>query len=148
MRTFKQFFKETNYDIFSVQQGAEEPTELGTVPDKGLQSIQKIVRANSNEKVVDKILKKNLYDEKSFIEGQYRILVDYLGDLDAEHLKILSSNKLPKLSDNKIGQLSEISNKVKIPFESIGNVFNFTPVDAGGSNVGRGEILLAILLNF
>ena len=46
MKTFKQFLKESNYDIFSVQQGAEEPTELGTVPDKGLQSIQKIVRAN------------------------------------------------------------------------------------------------------
>ena len=145
MKTFKQFFKESNYDIFSVQQGSDDPTELGTVPDKGLKSIQKIVRTNSNEKVVSKILNRKLYDESSFIEGQYKILVDYLGDLDAAHLKILSSNRLPKLSDNKIGQLSEISNKVKIPFDAIGNVFNFTPVDAGGSNVGRGEILLALL---
>ena len=145
MKTFKQFFKESNYDIFSVQQGSDDPTELGTVPDKGLKSIQKIVRTNSNEKVVSKILNRKLYDESSFIEGQYKILVDYLGDLDAAHLKILSSNRLPKLSDNKIGQLSEISNKVKIPFDAIDNVFNFTPVDAGGSNVGRGEILLALL---
>jgi len=145
MKTFKQFFTESNYDIFSIQQGDDEPSELGTVPDKGLQSIQKIVRANSNEKVVDKILKKNLYDEKSFIEGQYGLLVDYLGDLDVSFLKILSSNKLPKLVDNKIGQLSQVSNKVKIPFDVVDNIFNFTPVDAGGSNVGRGEILLALL---
>lgn len=145
MKTYKQFFKESNYDIYSVQQGGDDPTELGTVPDKGLQSIQKIVRANSNEKIVTKILKRKLYDENSFIEGQYNILVDYLGDIDSNYLKILASNKLPKISDNKIGQLSEISNSVKIPFGAIDNVFNFTPVDAKGSNVGRGEILLALL---
>jgi len=145
MKTYKQFFTELNYDIFSIPQGGDEPDELGTVPDKGLLAVQKIVKTTGNEQVVTKILSKKLYSEKSFREGDYGKLVNLLGDLDISYLKILNSSKLPKLSDNKLGQLSLIGEQIKIPWVILDPIHKFVASDATGSAIGKGEVLFALL---
>ena len=145
MKTFKQFFTELNYDIWSIPQGGDEPDELGTVPDSGLQAVQRIVKSTSNEQLVTKILKKKLYSEKSFREGEYGRLVNRVGDLDVSYLKILNSSKLPKLSDNKLGQLSLIGEQIKIPWTALDPIHKFVATDATGSAIGAGEILIALL---
>lgn len=145
MKTFRQFFEEANYDIYSIKQGDNNPVEIGNVPDKGLQSIQRIVKTTSNEQIITKILSKKIYSEESFKPGHYERLVNLIGNIDTEYLKVLGSNKLPKLADNKVGQLSSIGEKLKIPWEVLEPIHKFEATDAGGSAVGKGEILFALL---
>jgi len=146
MKTFKHFFEDSDYDIFSVKDGEQEPTQIGSVDDTGLTKIKKFVSISSESPRITKILNNaGYFQESAFEPGGWEALVDLMGDLKPETLSELESKKLPPLTKYPSGSISDVLSKASLSIDEMKPLMLFKTTDAGGSKVGRGEIVLALI---
>lgn len=132
-----------NIQIFKGENGRYD--YIGTVDDKELKKISRIA-GNKNDKVIidyvsSKNYSKDAFNKEFFFKSLITLLENYSFD------DYIGRDNKPKVLDNKIGNLVDIGTQIGLDDTFLRELANFTAVDKGGSNIGPGEIMLALVFD-
>ena len=118
---------------------------IGDVSDDNFKKINRIASGGNARQQIEQYLNQKKYEDTSFGgEDDFTNLVDMLDNAEFEnYIKV----KKPSLSENPIGNMIGIASKNGFDANSAARIARFKPVDDGGSNVGPGEILIALIFN-
>jgi len=132
-------------DVGLYTKGEEGYNHIGDVSDDNFKKITRLASdGNAKDEIEDYLTKKSYTTDSFKGEDDYRVLVDLLDDGAFE--EYIGQDK-PSLEKNKLGNIINISSKVGLDTKMAERLARFTPIDKGGSNVGPGEILLALTFN-
>lgn len=115
---------------------------LGDVSDQDFVKINRMVTSGDAIKQIQAYLSEKQYTPESFKGADdYRILIELLDDAAFENY---ITQKRPKLSAVKSGNILDIMSQAGINSTMAQRIARYTPIDKTGSNLGPGEILLAL----
>jgi len=128
-------------DLYTSTNG--EYTRLGSVDDSDFKKIQKLVAGGSTGEIINYLNSKK-YDKNSFQnEHDFSSLVDLL---DRYHFdEYFKADQKPSLVDVKENNIYNVTKAVGLDEGGARALAQFKPVDNAGSNIGPGEILLAMV---
>lgn len=116
---------------------------VGDVSEELYRKVQRIASGKNTSGIITKYLNDKLYNEESFKgEDDFNNLVALLDDGEFE--TYIEADGKPALAENKISNIINLASKNGMSQDLATKIARFTPVDKGGSNVGPGEILLAL----
>ena len=130
-------------DVSLYVRDGEDYKSIGNVSDDMYRKIQRITSGKNTAGIISKYLNDKFYTQDSFKgEDDFETLVGLLDDGEFE--TYIESQGKPKLADNRVSNIINLASKNGMSEQLAMKVARFTPVDKGGSNVGPGEILLAL----
>lgn len=116
---------------------------IGDVSHDMYRKVQRMASGKNTADIISKYLNDRFYNQDSFKgEDDFETLVGILDDGEFE--TYIESQDKPKLADNRVSDIINLASKNGMSEKLAMKVARFTPVDKGGSNVGPGEILLAL----
>ena len=129
-------------DVGLYTRGNEGYNHLGDVSDEDFKKITRLASSNDAEGQIKEYLAKKLYTPESFKgDDDYGVLVELLDNGAFE--EYIGQDK-PSLDKNRLGNVVGIASKAGLNTRMAERLARYTPIDKGGSNVGPGEILLAL----
>lgn len=130
-------------DVSLYVRDGEDYKSIGNVSDEIYRKVQRIASGKNTTGIISKYLNDKFYTQDSFKgEDDFETLVGLLDDGEFE--TYIESQGKPKLADNRVSNIINLASKNGMSEQLAMKVARFTPVDKGGSNVGPGEILLAL----
>jgi hypothetical protein len=130
-------------DIDLYTKGEEGYAHIGSVGDNDFKKVQKMTGGDHIGQIVSYLNDKN-YNEKSFQnKHDFNSLVSMLDSYDFD--EYIKSSQKPSLEKEREGNIFNITNTIGLDERGARAIAQFKPVDAGGSNVGPGEVLLALI---
>tara|TARA_R110000796_G_C14494348_1_gene428123 strand:- start:142 stop:1227 length:1086 start_codon:yes stop_codon:yes gene_type:complete len=118
---------------------------LGDVSDDNFKKINRIASGGNARQQIEQYLNQKKYESTSFGgEDDFTNLVDMLDNGEFEnYIKV----KKPNLSENTTGNMIGVASEKGFDTNMAARIARFKPVDDGGSNVGPGEILIALIFD-
>jgi len=130
-------------DVTLYVKSGEGYEPVGDVPEDIYRKVQRIASGKNTSGIITTYLNDKLYNQDSFKgEDDFETLVGLLDDGEFE--TYIESGDKPALADNRVNNIINLASKNGMSSKLAMKVARFTPVDKGGSNVGPGEILLAL----
>jgi len=118
---------------------------LGSVTNQEFNKITRMISSGEAFEQIEEYLTSKQYTPDSFKgEDDYRLLIDLL---DGAAFEGYISQKKPDLMTVKSGNIIDITSRSGLDSTMAQRIARFTPIDKTGSNVGPGEILLALTFN-
>tara|TARA_S200002703_G_C3799310_1_gene246965 strand:- start:2535 stop:3617 length:1083 start_codon:yes stop_codon:yes gene_type:complete len=136
--------KQFNEDVGLYTKGEEGYKHIGDVSDDIYRKVQRIASGKNTSGIITTYLNNKFYTDESFKgEDDFLNLVALLDDGEFENY--IEADGKPLLADNRVNNVISLASEFGMSKDLATKVARFTPVDKGGSNVGPGEILLAII---
>jgi len=131
--------------LYTKEQG--EYKHIGDVSDDNFLKISRIATSGNAQEEIENYLTTKKYESNSFKGADSYINLVELLDRGAFEVYINNTDK-PSLA-NRPGpaNMIDIASKLGLDSSIAERVANFQPIDAGGSNVGPGEILAALIFD-
>ncbi len=131
-------------DVTLYIKDGEKYSPVGDVPEDIYRKVQRIASGKNTSGMITTYLNDKFYSQDSFKgEDDFETLVSLLDDGEFE--TYIESDNKPTLADNRVNNIINLASKNGMSEKLAKKVARFTPVDKGGSNVGPGEVLLAII---
>lgn len=138
-KTLEQLYE----DVSLYVKDGEEFKLVGDVSDDIYRKLQRVTSGKNTSGIITTYLNDKLYDQDSFKgEDDFNNLVALLDEGEFE--TYIEAEGKPSLAQNKINNIVNLASKNGMSEQLATKIARFTPVDKGGSNVGPGEILLAL----
>lgn len=132
------------YSIYSKPQSGGKYEHIGNIEVGDLPKVKKVINAGRGKNEITPYLNSKNYSDKTFKNpNTFVSLVDEL--LAEDWVNFIANKSKPLIKQNKIGNLGKIASKFKVNFNNVKRLADFQGTDAGGSNIGPGEILLSVL---
>jgi len=130
-------------DVTLYIKNGEDYSPVGDVPEDIYRKVQRIASGKNTSGMITTYLNDKFYSQDSFKgEDDFETLVSLLDDGEFE--TYIESDNKPTLADNRVNNIINLASKNGMSEKLAKKVARFTPVDKGGSNVGPGEVLLAL----
>jgi hypothetical protein len=130
-------------DVSLYVRDGEDYKPIGNVSDEIYRKVQRFASGKNTTGIISSYLNDKFYTQDSFKgEDDFTTLIDLLDDGEFENY--IESEGKPKLADNRVNNIINLASKNGMSEELAMKIARFTPVDKGGSNLGPGEVLLAL----
>lgn len=139
---YKDVYTKLNEDVSLYTKAKRGYEHIGDVTEQDFAKITRLATNGEAIKLIQSYLIQKQYTTDSFKgEDDYRILIELL---DATEFEKYIEQKKPELRSTRAGNIFEIMAQAGLNTSMIQRISRYTPVDKNGSNLGPGEILLAL----
>lgn len=116
---------------------------VGDVSDEIYRKVQRAASGKNAAGIIEQYLTEKEYTRDSFKGADdYDLLVEVLDNGEFENY--IESGSIPSLTNNRVDNIVNLAGENGMNEKLARRVANLQPVDKGGSNIGPGEILIAL----
>lgn len=133
-----------DYSIYSKPPAGGKYEYMGDVEVGDLPKVKKLINAGRGKHEIVPYLNSKNYSDKTFKNPNSFVgLVEMLSS--DEWINFVTIKEKPLIVKNRVGNIGEIASKYGVEYSSVRTLADFQATDAGGSNIGPGEILLSVV---